>query len=81
VITEKFITIPIIITILQEMYMENNNKYVSIPVKPDTKERFDKLCPKAYSYDEMVSSLLDMFENTKKSGVRTGKSAQDSQTS
>lgn len=61
--------------------MENGKKYCTIPLLENTKDRLDGLTPKAYSYDDMMNALLDMFENTKKSGVKLGKSAQNNQTS
>ncbi len=59
--------------------MEKN--WTSIGLSREVKDRLDSLTPKAYTYDDMVNALLDMFENTKKSGVKSGKSPQDHQTS
>ena len=56
-------------------------KYVMIPVLEPTKTRFDNMTPKAFTYDRMVNALLDNWEKLMKSGVKSGKSPQDHQTS
>jgi len=52
-----------------------------IPVLESTKIRFDNMTPKAFTYDRMVSALLDNWEKLMKSGVKSGKSPQSNQTS
>jgi len=58
--------------------MENGKKYTSIGILEETKALLDKETPKAYTYDEMVLALLQLWKNKKDSGVKTGKPPQDS---
>ena len=61
--------------------MENGKKYTSIGLLTSTKEKLDLATPKAYSYDDMILALVEMWETKKKSVGTTGKSPQNNQTS
>lgn len=52
-------TIYIITIIVITMTM---NDYVNLPVKSETKKRFDDICTKSKTYDEFVNELLDLYE-------------------
>ena len=68
--------------------MENNNGYVMIPVSRETRDRFKTLTPKAFTYDEMISRLLDLWEHLPPNTITLrqdltdhGKSTKDNKTS
>ena len=41
---------------------EEEKKYMMIPVLPETKERVDHIANKAFTYDEFINRLLDLYE-------------------
>jgi hypothetical protein len=61
--------------------MENGKKYTSIGISVEVKDRLDNAMPKAYTYDDCILALVEIWENKKKSGTTSGKSAQNNQTS
>ena len=61
--------------------MENGKKYTSIGISVEVKERLDRSMPKSYTYDDCINALVEIWETKKKSGVITGKSPQNNQTS
>jgi hypothetical protein len=60
---------------------KQSNGYTMIPVTPATKEALAAVMPKSWSWDKCISILTEMWEKERKRMIKSGKPAEDNQTS
>ena len=60
---------------------KKGNGYTTIPLLPSTKTRLALSMPKEWDWDRIITVLTEMWEKQQGKAIRSGKPAQDNQTS
>ena len=71
----------ILITTMTSENGKNGKEYTMIPVLPSTKDELASLMPKSWDWDRCIKELTEMWKNQQGKVVKSGKPAQNNQTS